>query len=232
MTFPIVDRPDTGADPSVPVRHAVIFDLDGVVVDSFAVMSEAFAIAYAEVVGDGPAPFEEYRRHLGRYFPDIMRIMDLPLEMEEPFVRESYRLAGEVQVFPGVTELLVTLRARGLRLAIATGKSGPRARSLLDDLGLLPFFEHVIGSDEVARPKPAPDIVRHALNLMDVPPERAIMIGDAPTDLASARGAGVASAAALWAPPDDIGELLAAGPDVVLRQPADLLALCPSVPGR
>ena len=149
MTFPIVDRPDTGADPSVPVRHAVIFDLDGVVVDSFAVMSEAFAIAYAEVVGDGPAPFEEYRRHLGRYFPDIMRIMDLPLEMEEPFVRESYRLAGEVEVFDGVTELLVTLRARGLRLAIATGKSGPRARSLLDDLGLLPFFEHVIGSDEV-----------------------------------------------------------------------------------
>jgi AHBA synthesis associated protein len=152
--------------------------------------------------------------------------------MEEPFVRESYRLADQVTVFDGVLELLLTLRTRGLRLAIATGKSGPRARSLLDNLGLLPFFEHVIGSDEVARPKPAPDIVRHALNLLDVPAERAIMVGDAPTDLASARGAGVASAAALWAPPDDIPELLAGGPDAVLRRPADLLALCPSVPGR
>ncbi len=232
MTFPIVDRPDAEADPSAVVRHAVIFDLDGVVVDSFAVMSEAFAIAYAEVVGDGPPPFEEYRRHLGRYFPDIMRIMDLPLEMEEPFVRESYRLADQVKVFEGITELLLTLRTRGLRLAIATGKSGPRARSLLDSLGLLPFFAHVIGSDEVARPKPAPDIVRHALSLLDVAPERAIMVGDAPTDLASAQGAGVASAAALWAPPDDVGELLAAGPDVVLQRPADLLALCPAVPAR
>jgi AHBA synthesis associated protein len=90
----------------------------------------------------------------------------------------------------------------------------------------------VIGSDEVARPKPAPDIVRHALDLLDVPAEQAIMVGDAPTDLASAQGAGVASAAALWAPPDDADELLAAGPDVVLRRPADLLALCPSLPGR
>ncbi|GAA3537518.1 HAD-IA family hydrolase [Amycolatopsis ultiminotia] len=232
MAFPIVDRPAAEADPSASVRHAVIFDLDGVVVDSFAVMSEAFAIAYAEVVGAGPAPFEEYRHHLGRYFPDIMRIMNLPLEMEEPFVRESYRLADQVKVFDGITELLLTLRARGLRLAIATGKSGPRARSLLDRLGLLPFFAHVIGSDEVDRPKPAPDIVRHALRLLDVPAERAIMVGDAPTDLASAHGAGVASAAALWAPPDDVGELLAGRPDVVLQHPADLLALCPSVPAR
>ncbi|MBB5893769.1 HAD-IA family hydrolase [Kutzneria kofuensis] len=230
MAYPIVDRPDAEADPSVSVRHAVIFDLDGVVVDSFAVMSEAFAIAYNEVVGDGPAPFKEYRRHLGRYFPDIMRIMNLPLEMEEPFVRESYRLADQVHVFDGILELLLTLRVRGMKLAIATGKTGPRARDLLGQLGLLPFFAHVIGSDEVPRPKPAPDMVFHALDLLGVEPEKAIMIGDAPTDIASAQGAGVAAAAALWAPPDDIGELLAAGPDVVLQRPADLLALCPAVP--
>lgn len=228
MAVPIAERPDVTAGTLTQARDAVVFDLDGVIVDSFAVMSEAFAIAYAEVVGDGPAPFEEYRRHLGRYFPDIMRIMDLPLAMEEPFVRESYRLADQVTVFDGIVELLLTLRVRGLRLAIATGKSGPRARSLLDRLGLLPFFAHVIGSDEVARPKPAPDMVRLALELMDVPAERAIMVGDAPTDLASAKGAGVTAAAALWAPPDDVDELLAAGPDVVLRQPADLLTFCPS----
>jgi AHBA synthesis associated protein len=232
MAVPSIARPDTPIATAVSAKDAVIFDLDGVVVDSFAVMSEAFAIAYAEVVGDGPAPFEEYRRHLGRYFPDIMRIMDLPLAMEEPFVRESYRLAGEVTVFDGVTELLLTLRARGLRLAIATGKSGPRARSLLDTLGLLPFFEHVIGSDEIARPKPAPDIVEKALSLLGVQADRAIMIGDAPTDLASAQGAGVASAAAMWAPPEDVDALLAGNPDVVLQHPLDLLALCPPVARR
>jgi AHBA synthesis associated protein len=211
----------------------VIFDLDGVLVDSFAVMNEAFDIAYREVVGAGPAPFEEYRRHQGRYFPDIMRIMGLPLEMEEPFVRESYRLAHRVPVFEGVVELLLTLRARGFGLAVATGKSGERARSLLDTLGLLPFFAHVIGSDEVARPKPAPDIVERALELLGRSAEEAVMVGDAPTDLASAHGAGVASAAALWAvPDDDRDDLLAGRPSALLRHPADLLALCPSVPRR
>ncbi len=208
----------------------MIFDLDGVVVDSFAVMEEAFAIAYKEVVGEGQAPFEEYRRHQGRYFPDIMRIMGLPLEMEEPFVRESYRLAHQVPVFEGITELLLTLRTRGYKLAVATGKSGPRARSLLEQLGLLPFFDHVIGSDEVAHPKPAPDIVVRALELMGLPAEEAIMIGDAPTDIASAHGAGVASAAALWAEVDDEDALLGALPGAVLHRPAELLELCPSVP--
>ncbi|MCX5150037.1 HAD-IA family hydrolase [Streptomyces sp. NBC_00320] len=212
------------------VRRAVIFDLDGVVVDSFAVMEEAFAIAYKEVVGEGQAPFEEYRRHQGRYFPDIMRIMGLPLEMEGPFVRESYRLAHQVPVFEGITELLLTLRTRGYKLAVATGKSGPRARSLLEQLGLLPFFDHVIGSDEVAHPKPAPDIVVRALELMGLPAEEAIMIGDAPTDIASAHGAGVASAAALWAEVDDEDALLGALPGAVLHRPAELLELCPSVP--
>lgn len=228
MTVTTLRTPPAQTLPTA--RRAVIFDLDGVIVDSFAVMEEAFAVAYKETVGDGPAPFEEYRRHQGRYFPDIMRIMGLPLEMEEPFVRESYRLAPQVPVFDGIVELLLALRVRGFRLAVATGKSGPRARSLLDQLNLLPFFEHVIGSDEVAHPKPAPDIVEHALRLLGLPAEAAIMVGDAPTDLASAEGAGVASAAALWAEVDDEDALLAARPGAVLHRPADLLALCPPVP--
>ncbi|RKN07371.1 HAD-IA family hydrolase [Streptomyces radicis] len=214
---------------AVPPRpRAVVFDLDGVLVDSFDVMREAFTIAYREVVGEGEAPFDEYNRHLGRYFPDIMRIMDLPLEMEGPFVRESYRLAHRVPLFGGVPELLRTLRDRGLRLAVATGKSGPRARSLLEQLGVLPLFEHVIGSDEVARPKPAPDIVEHALGLLGVSAAEALMVGDAVTDLASAHGAGVAAVAALWGETDEAA-LLAAGPDAVLHAPAELLALCPAV---
>lgn len=225
------DRPP-GATLTLPIPapRAVIFDLDGVLVDSFGVMRQAFLTAYAEVVGDGHAPFEEYSRHLGRYFPDIMRIMGLPVELEGPFVRESYRLAHQVTVFDGVHELLAELVDRGLRLAVATGKSGPRARSLLEQLGLRRYFDHVIGSDEVARAKPAPDIVLHALHLLDVPQSRAMMIGDAVTDLASARGAGVTAVAALWGETDEPA-LLAEKPDAALRRPADLLALCPPLAG-
>ncbi|MFI0542612.1 HAD-IA family hydrolase [Streptomyces sp. WSLK1-3] len=204
--------------------RAVVFDLDGVIVDSFEVMREAFSIAYDEVVGVGEAPFDEYNRHLGRYFPDIMRIMGLPPALEEPFVRESYRLAPLVQVFPGIPELLGELRCRGLPLAVATGKAGERARALLDQLGLLGMFDVVIGSDEVARPKPAPDMVELAVSVLGARPEETVMLGDAVTDLHSARGAGVAAAAALWAGIDP-APLLREFPDFVLHSPADLLDL-------
>jgi 3-amino-5-hydroxybenzoic acid synthesis related protein len=213
------------AATAAPPIRAVIFDMDGVLVDSFAVMREAFAIAYAEVVGPGPAPFDEYSRHLGRYFPDIMTAMGLPQAMQEPFVRESYRLAHRVPLFDGIPELLTELRARGLRLAVATGKSGERARSLLDLLGVLTAFDHVIGSDEVARSKPAPDIVLRALDLLEVPAVEAIMVGDAWTDLASARAAGVSPFAALWADIDG-AELLAHDHDVALGRPQELLRFC------
>ncbi|AGL16402.1 HAD-IA family hydrolase [Actinoplanes sp. N902-109] len=209
-----------------PLRtRAVVFDLDGVLVDSFDVMRRAFTVAYHEVVGTGEPPFTEYSKHLGRYFPDIMTIMGLPMAMQEPFVRESYRLAGEVRMFDGVPQLLHTLREQGLSLAVATGKSGPRARSLLDGLGVLGLFDHVLGSDEVANAKPAPDIVLRAMQLLGADPGETAMIGDAVTDLVSARAAGVAAVAALWGESDP-ADLLAAAPDAVVRRPAELAALC------
>lgn len=214
---------------AIAVRSAVVFDLDGVLVDSHEVMGRAFRLAYAEVVGDGPAPFAEYQRYQGLYFPEIMRRMALPLAMEEPFVRESYRLADQIPVVEGVVDLLTTLRHRGLRMAVATGKAGPRARSLLRTLGLIEHFDHVVGSDEVVHPKPAPDIVLRALDLLDVPAEAAVVVGDAPADILSARSAGVTSVAATWATVD-LDDLLGAGPDLVVRHPAELLAWCPPVP--
>jgi AHBA synthesis associated protein len=204
--------------------RGIVFDLDGVLVNSFEVMRQAFACAYREIVGPGDPPFEEYRKHMGRYFPDIMRAMGLPGELEEPFVRESHRLANEVLIYDGVPAMLTALADHGLRLAVATGKSGSRARSLLEVLGLLGLFDSVIGSDEIRHPKPAPDIVLLALSRLGLRADQAIMVGDAPADLQSAHAAGVFAAAALWGEADT-AELLAARPDVTLTRPADLLPI-------
>ncbi len=205
----------------MPVR-AVIFDLDGVLIDSLQVARDAFAVAYGEVVGPGEPPVDEYVRHPGRRLADVLRIMRLPAAMEAPFVRESYRLADRVAPVPGIVDLLRTLRSRGLVLAVATGKDGARARSLLDQLAIRSVFAHVIGSDEVPVPKPAPDIVRRALDLLQVPAAAAVLVGDAVPDLVSARRAGVATVAALWGESDET-TLRAARPDHVAGTPAALL---------
>jgi AHBA synthesis associated protein len=181
----------------------VVFDLDGVLIDSFAVMRQAFAVAYREVVGEGEPPFEEYRTHQGRYFPDIMRLMGLPPQMEQPFVEASHRLVAEVEVYPDVPLMLKRLRECDIRTGIATGKSGVRARTVLEAVGLLPL-----------------------LRRLGAGPEDAVMVGDAVIDIQSGRAAGTATAAALWGEtaPDP---LRAQRPDFVLERPADLLALVP-----
>lgn len=204
--------------------RTVVFDLDGVLIDSFQVMRQAFALAYHEVVGPGEPPFEEYRTHQGRYFPDIMRLMDLPGAMERPFVEASQRLIGEVEVYPDVPLLLKRLRESGIGTAIATGKSGERARRVLDVVGLLPLLDTVVGSDEVPRPKPAPDIVLEGLRRLGAPPGSAVMVGDAVIDLQAGRAAGTATAAALWGETSP-GPLRDEKPDHVLAEPADLLAV-------
>lgn len=218
----------TGRTPAPGSVRAVVLDLDGVLVDSLAVAREAFALAYAEVVGDGVAPVEEYCRHPGRYLPEVLELMGLPAALAGPFVRESNRLAHRVTPVDGVPELLGTLRRRGIGLAVATGRSGVRARDLLGRLDLLPLVDHVVGSDEVARPKPAPDIVRRALRLLGARPAEALMVGDAPSDLLSARAAGVVAVAALWGESDEEA-LRAASPDVVLTRLDELLPLCPAL---
>jgi AHBA synthesis associated protein len=216
-----------------PTRRfgAVVFDLDGVLADSLDVMRRAFTAAHAEVVGVGEAPFEEYRTYMGLYFPEILRRMGLPAAMEDPFVRVSAELASQVPVYDGVRPMLARLRAHGLRLAVATGKSGPRARALLRELKLIGFFDAVVGSDEVARPKPAPDIVLRALASAGTPgppgglPGGVAMVGDAPADMRSAHAAQVVAIAALWGT-DDKAALLAARPDAIAYQPSDVAALC------
>src|SRR5207249_450169 len=115
---------------------AVVFDLDGVLVDSLAVMRAAFTHAYRTVVNDGEPPFDEYCNYLGWLFSDIMRAMGLPLEMEAPFVAESSRLIHDVPVYPGVASMLEQLAGAGVAVGVATGKTGTRARALLHAKGL------------------------------------------------------------------------------------------------
>jgi AHBA synthesis associated protein len=205
--------------------RAVVFDLDGVLVDSQATERAAFRAAYAQAVGAGEAPVDEFARYGGWYFPDVLRAMNLPVGMELPYVRESYRLADLTRVHVGVRSMLNVLRLNGIRTAVATGRSAERAKWLLDRLRLLPLLDAVVGGDEVPRGKPAPDLVIRALARLRVTPDAAVVVGDAVTDLRSARAAGVTAAAAVWDECRD-ADLLAAEPDLVLRRPADVLMLC------
>lgn len=211
-------------DGSVRVR-TVVFDLDGVLVDSRSVMERAFRHAFREVVStEDEPPFGEYVRYLGWLFRDIMDEMGLPRAMEEPFVRESDRLVGEIEVCRGVPAVLDRLRAAGITSAVATGKVRARADRVLEATDLSAEVDAVVGSDEVARGKPAPDIFREALRRVDGDADTAIVVGDAPADIEGARAAGIETVAATWGECDE-PTLLGTRPDHVAAAPLEVLGV-------
>jgi 3-amino-5-hydroxybenzoic acid synthesis related protein len=182
----------------------VIFDLDGVIVNSLGVMRLAFESSYREIINAYASDeliadyFREYRKHLGKGFKQIMKELELPLTMYEPFVKHSIYLAPYVHLYSGIQKMLELLKNAGLILTIATGKDGYRARMLLEQLKVKSYFSCVTGSDEIPAAKPAPDMIINHLNQFDMFPEDSIIIGDSPSDIQSGKNANVKTMAALW----------------------------------
>lgn len=204
----------------------VVFDLDGVLIDSLKVMEAAYYSSYERVVGKGSPPdFETYKKYLGRSFPEILKSLNLPLEMHDVFKEESNNRIDLIDVFDHVPGMLKSLAEEGINLTIATGKDGSRARRILQHHNIFSYFSLVIGSDEVERPKPAPDMIIRSMDYCNIAsPEDVLMVGDATADLESGRAAGVDVAAALWGK-GGIKNLMSYRPEYVLNDPMELTYL-------
>ncbi len=106
-----------------------------------------------------------------------------------------YVAALEFEAVPGATECLQALRSRGLELAAVTNWD-ITVRDRLADLGLAPFFSHVVTSAEVGARKPDPTVFRRALDLLGIPADRTLHIGDGEEDRRGATAAGLTFAPA------------------------------------
>ncbi len=201
---------------------AIIFDLDGVLIDSIHVTQEAFEAAYYRVVGHGEPPFEEYKRYLGWRLTDILHKMNLPSEMNDIFIEESNKRTQTIKIFDGVIQTLERLNELGFKLGIATGKDGNRARMVLKDLGLIEYFCKVIGSDEVPEPKPQPDILYKHLSYFDITHRDALFIGDALSDIRAGKSANMNVALAMWGDGEKTA-LFKEVPDYILFRPEGII---------
>ncbi len=95
-------------------------------------------------------------------------------------------------VHDGVPEMLATLRADGVKLAVLTNKERHFTVKLLGELRLLAAFDAIVAGDTLAVKKPHPDMVHHALALLGVAADEALLVGDSITDVRTARAAGIA----------------------------------------
>lgn len=180
----------------------VIFDMDGVLVDSADAHLSSWKLM-AEEHGL-PVSDSQVADTFGRQNRDIIPLLFGPVTTErlqaladrkEAIYRELVH--GEVPVVDGAGELVRALRARGARLAI--GSSAPRANIdlVLEALSLAACFDAVISGDDVTRGKPDPEVFTKACDALKLPPARCIVIEDAPAGITAAVRAGAVGVAIL-----------------------------------
>ncbi len=214
-------RPDT-------VR-AVLFDFDGTLGDSYPAITASVNHVRA-MHGLPPLPEAEVRRHVGRAPPYLLEHTVPAGDVNTNFA--AYRahhpsvLHGGTRLLPGAADALRALHGRGLKLGVCSNKPVAFTRELLSYLGVAPYLDVVLGPEDVARPKPAPDMLLAALPRLGVAAGEALYVGDMTVDVETARAAGVR----VWIVPtgSDTPEAIAAAhPDRTLHELSELPALLP-----
>jgi phosphoglycolate phosphatase len=204
--------------PNFPVY---IFDVDGTLVDSAADICGAIQhVLVAQRRTDVSDAF--LRRYIGRHLIDLFQDLGYtPNQVEEMVVqyRQVYpaRNHGQTNAYPGIQNLLNTLPGKK---ATATTKGTPTTRLVLEMKGLLPYFDHVQGTDGFPA-KPAPDVIFRSLEALGASPADCLFIGDSPADMEAGRRAGVKTCGALWGY-GDREEMARWEPDYWVSDPAEL----------
>jgi phosphoglycolate phosphatase len=178
---------------------AVIFDLDGTLVDTAPDLLGALnAVLTAE--GRKPVVPKDLRHLVGHGARTMFEQafldsgMPVPAEQMEALTDrflDHYRanIARESRPFPRVTETLDELKGQGARLGICTNKPHDLTELLLDALNLTSYFPAVYGAGRTPYSKPDPRHVLEVLSALEASPARAILVGDSPVDVAAARAA-------------------------------------------
>ena len=131
-----------------------------------------------------------------------------------------------VTEYHGLRDIVAVLRDRGYILGVVTSKAEKGARREIEQFGLADLLSVAVFLEDTARHKPEPEPLLEAARRGGFEPARAIYIGDSIHDIAAGRAAGMKTGGALWGP-FDRRDLEAAGPDVLIETPPDLLALLP-----
>jgi len=206
--------------------RVVLFDLDGTLIDSGAIILASMRHA-AQTVLERVIPDAELMAAVGG--PGLVAQMRaLDPERAEELVR-VYRehnepLHEELQACVGVLDVLPELTRRGVRLGIVTAKRLPTVRLAFDVIPELErHFDVVVGAEDTERHKPHPDPILEALQRLEAQPDESAYVGDSPFDVQAAKAAGVRAVAVTWGRIHDEDRLAREEPDALVHSAEELL---------
>jgi HAD superfamily hydrolase (TIGR01509 family) len=164
---------------------AVIFDMDGLMIDSERVTYDGYVIEFAKLGFEYPKEF--YKKLLGKRIPEILELhyqkfgrnldMQTIISNVHAYMANQFETVG-VPLKPGLKELLLYLRENGYRTIVATSSQRARVDHILELAGITEYFDSAICGDEVANGKPHPETFRKACEKLEVLPEEAVVLED------------------------------------------------------
>jgi phosphoglycolate phosphatase len=184
----------------IPRYPVYLFDVDGTLLDSAADICGAIQSVLASTRQNSVTD-EFLHRYIGRHLLDLFQdlLPEYSREQIDAMIVEyrSIYLArnhASTQAYPGVAEALAALPGRK---STATTKGTPTTRRVLEMFGLLPYFDHVQGTDGFPA-KPEPDVILASLRVLGAAPDEVLLVGDSAADMEAGRRAGVKTCAVLW----------------------------------
>jgi HAD superfamily hydrolase (TIGR01549 family) len=217
--------------------EAVIFDVDGTLIDSVDQHAAAWMETFAHF-GRG-VPFHDVRAQIGKGGDQLMPVFlsrqQIDLQGKEI---ETYRTRlfqrkylPTVHGFAFVRQLFHRVQSDGKKIALASSAKGEELQTYKKIAGIADLFQEETTSDDAEKSKPHPDIFLAALDRLKVPPARALVVGDTPYDAEAAARAGMTTIGVLCGGfPEQV--LRKAGCVAIYRDPADLLGRYESSPIR
>jgi phosphoglycolate phosphatase len=208
---------------------ALLFDLDGTLIDSKKDLTNAVNAALS-AIGKPWLPVEEIQKNIGLGMDNLIRktaktkdqaLLALAKETFSAFYENS--LLDYTRTYEGIERILQDLWPF-YKMAVVTNKAKPFTQPILRGLGLERFFVKVVTPEDARSKKPDPTPILYALRRLNVCPERALVIGDSRYDIESGKRAGIKTIAVTWGfgTPEEIKN---SSPDWVVTSPKELAVL-------
>lgn len=209
--------------------NTVMFDFDGTIMDTNDIILNSWNYTFNKLRGHD-ADKKQMLEHFGEPLELSMKIF---FGAEGDTVKEyidiyrSYQtdnFVNDIKLFPGVPEMLESLKNAGYTLALVTSRLKHTTMQGVEKFGLDKYFDVVITANDCTKHKPDPQPINITLEKLGKTPEEAVMVGDTVMDLGCAGNAGVTSVLVGWSmalPPEKAAS--EAAPDYILKDAADML---------
>ena len=209
----------------MPRYDCVLYDFDGTLADSVPLIIMNQEMAYERVLGRCDRSKEDLKSYIGRPLGDTfaMHDPDTAQKLLEAYLEINIRLLneGKLALFDGVEEEIQKLKAAGIKQGIVSSKRRESLDISLKNMGFMDFFDVLITKEDTEKHKPDPEPIVRCSEILGIPVDRMVYVGDARVDIECAKNTGCGSILVDWSLMDK-EDILKLTPDYVIKEMREL----------